>query len=128
MTPEEAKALKIREIEAKEEHNRIELEKLKVEERKSNLNFWAAIAAAIISVLGGIFGIVYVNDQKNKDVQSLHKRFDELKSNNCSKELAQQRLFYDSGELGQVKDYARRIWAELHMQGIISESDENVVD
>lgn len=127
MTPEEL-ALKERDVGAREKANELTERSLNIEQRKSNLNFWAAITAAIISVLGGVFGLFYVNDQKNQDVQSLHKRFDELKRNNCSKELAQQRLFYDSGELGQVKDYVRRIWAELHMQGIISESNENVVD
>jgi len=127
MTPEELE-LKERDVSAREKANELTERSLNIEERKSKLNFWGMIATAFIGLSGVVFGLLYVNDQKNQDLTALHKKIDKLHDNDCSKELAQQRLFYDSGELGQVKDYARRIWAELHMQGIISESNENVVD
>ena len=88
------------------------------------LLFFGTVAASCI----GASVMVWQEFRKDDKFENVHKILKRIEENDCSKELAQQRLFYDSGELGKVKDYARRIWSELHMQGIISESNENVVD
>ena len=92
MTPEELE-LKERDVSAREKANELTERSLNIEERKSKLNFWGMIATAFIGLSGVVFGLLYVNDQKNQDLTALHKKIDKLHDNDCSKELAQQRFF-----------------------------------
>ena len=51
------------------------------------------IATAFIGLSGVVFGLLYVNDQKNQDLTALHKKIDKLHDNDCSKELAHSNAF-----------------------------------
>lgn len=118
MTPEEF-SLKERDVIAREKQADQDERKNDIAEASSVRHSWSMIGAAFVGLSGVILGIVFVNNQKNKDVERIEKNIlllrETVKKSDCSKDLSRQRIFYDSGELGKVKNHLLAIWANTEV-------------
>lgn len=104
-------AAKEKQAEQDERKNDIAERALDVEEAKSRRHFHGMITMAVIGFGGAIFGTLYVDAEKDKDLAALHEKIDHLSKNDCDTALAQQRLSYDGNMCMKLVMAQRKTWA-----------------
>lgn len=103
--------------------NEEELRKIKEKEVKDKRrSYWIIGLATVSASLIGSSVLVWQEFRKDGQFEKMNDTLRRIEDRECMGQLAQQRLFYDSGELGKIKNYLRRIFAEKEIKRKISES------
>lgn len=109
--------------------NEEELKMLKKKEiRDKAKSYWMIGSATILASCIGASVLVWQEFRKDDYLSEINDTLERIENEECKAELYQERLSYVGGACEKMMKYHRNTWAELRMQGLISESGESVVE